>query len=555
MRYMKYMFAAMAMFAAVAPLAAQEHKHVEVTKNYTHEVSPAKKITAPTEISYAPVIEPDITYNVNPETWQIKLEDHNFNPATASYWDMNRPQRFFASVATGYPLATDIALRYATHNMRLGYFGVGIDHESNLVAETNGYGDQLSIADSYSMSNTINVGGGLVLGRQMLEATLDYGNDIVNRYGLKTPDRIYFHDGNLRVRYGDDFVNLSRVNFAVEAEGGCWSQHLPVSSDVMRVGEYNANIGANVARDFKGNVVAITAGFGLWQGDKQTGYRDVAANIGASYSRSFGIISLEAELQYMYDKVAGRDKASHFFMPAARLDFDFGMVEVQPYIELTTNITHNGIEALYSQNEFIAFMPMQGEFNKMASTRSYDLHFGVAGSDKHSKVAYRVYLGSSFIRDQMFWYVNEIGTFGFTQGRNTRLFAGVEVEYHPIGGLKLAASARAHLDNTLSFYAVSDPKIVANILAEYRLKRWKFGVSGDFVGRREWSGSDYVGGNFALVFFAPATFDLHADVSFKVNNGVELFVNGYNLLNQDIYDHAYYNRNSIGFLAGVKIDF
>jgi outer membrane receptor protein involved in Fe transport len=198
---------------------------------------------------------------------------------------------------------------------------------------------------------------------------------------------------------------------------------------------------------------------------------------------------------------------------------------------------------------------MAAEFNKVASTRSYDLHFGVAGSDKHSKVAYRVYLGSSSIRDQMFWYVNEIGTFGFTQGRNTRLFAGAEVEYHPIGGLKLAASARAHLDNTLSFYAVSDPKIVANILAEYRLKRWKFGVSGDFVGRREWSGSDYVGGNFALVFFAPATFDLHADVSFKVNNGVELFVNGYNLLNQDIFDYAYYNRNGIGFMLGAKIDF
>ena len=198
---------------------------------------------------------------------------------------------------------------------------------------------------------------------------------------------------------------------------------------------------------------------------------------------------------------------------------------------------------------------MAAEFNKMKSTRSYDLHFGVAGSDKRSKVAYRVYLGASFIRDYMFWYVNEIGTFGFAQGRNTRLFAGAEVEYHPIGGLKLAASARAHLDNTSSMYAVSDPKIVANILAEYRLKRWKFGISGDFVGRREWSGSDYVGGNFALVFFAPATFDLHADVSFKVNNGVELFVNGYNLLNQDIFDYAYYHRNGIGFMLGAKIDF
>ena len=546
----------MAMFMVVTPLSAQEHKQVEVTKNYTHEVVPAKKITAPTEISDAPVIEPEIIYNVNPETWQVVLDDHNFKPAKAGYADdFYRPQNFFASIATGYPLATDAVVRYTAHNKHLGYFGVGIDHEANFAARTNGYGEELTVANSYSMSNVLNVAGGLIVGRQMLEASLDYGNDIVNRYGMKTPDRLYFHDGNLSVRYGDDFVDLSRLNFGVEVEGGCWSQHLPVAAETMRVGEYNVNVGANVARDFKGNIVGITAGFGLWQGAKNTDYRDMAVNVGASYARSFGIINLATEVGYMYDKVAGREKASHFFLPAVRLDFDFGKVEAQPYIEFETNIQHNGVEALYDQNEFIAYMPMQDMFNRVASTRSYDLHFGVAGSDKSAKVAYRVYLGSSFIRDQMFWYVNEIGTFGFSQGDNTRLFAGAEVEYHPIGGLKLGAMARAHLDNTDAVYAVSDPKIKASILAEYSLKRWKFGISGDFIGHREWSGSDFVDGKSVVAFEADAIFDLHADVAFRVKNGVELFVNGYNLLNQDIYDYAYYNRNNIGFLAGVKIDF
>ena len=556
MRYTKYMFVAAAMFVAVASLSAQEHKQVEVTKNYTHEVAPAKKITAPTEISDAPVIEPEIIYNVNPETWQVELEDHNFKPARAGYADdFFRPKNFYARIAAGLPLTTDAVVRYTAHNKRMGYFGVGVDHEANFAAKTNGYDDKLSMANSYSMSNMINVDGGLILGRQMLEASLDYGNDIVNRYGLKTPDRLYFHDGNLRLRYGDDFVNLSRLNFGVEVKGGCWSQHMPVGDDKKRVGEYNANVAAKVARNFKGNIVGINAGFGLWQGDKNIDYRDMAANVGVSYARSFGIINLEAEVGYMYDKVAGREKTSHFFMPAVRLDFDFGKVEAQPFIELETNIKHNGIEALYAENEFIAFAPMQEMFNRVASTRSYDLYVGVGGSDKSSKVAYRVYLGSSFIRDQMFWYVNEIGTFGFSQGDNTRLFAGAEVEYHPIGGLKIAASARGHLDNTSAVYAVSDPKIEAGILAEYQLKRWKFGISGDFIGRREWSGSDFVDGKSVVAFEAPAVFDLHADVAFRVKSGVEVFANGYNLLNQRIYDHAYYYRNGIGFMVGAKIDF
>lgn len=557
MRYTKYMFVAAAMFVAVASLSAQEYKQVVVTKNYTHEVAPAKKITAPTEINDAPVIEPEIIYNVNPETWQVELEDHNFKPARAGYADdFFRPKNFFARIAVGYPLATDAVVRYTAHNKRMGYFGIGVDHKANFAAKTNGYGDKLSMANSYAMSNTINVDGGLILGRQMLEASLDYGNDIVNRYALQTPDRLYFHDGNLRIRYGDDFVDLSRLNFGVEVEGGCWSQHMPVAEERLRIGEYNANVAAKVARSFKGNIVGVNAGFCMWHGDKNIDYSDMAVNAGVSYARSFGIINIAAEVGYMYDKVAGREKASHFFLPAVRLDFDFGKVEAQPFIELETNIKHNGIEALYGQNEFIAFAPMQDMFNRVASTRSYDLYAGVGGSDKHSKVAYRVYLGSSFIRDQMFWYVDEIGTFGFAQGRNTRLFAGAEVEYHPVGGLKLAASARAHLDYTKStMYAVSDPKIVANILAEYRLKRWKFGISGDFIGRREWSGSDFVDGKSVVAFEADAIFDLHADVTFRVKNGVELFVNGYNLLNQDIYDYAYYNRNGIGFMVGAKIDF
>lgn len=546
----------MVVFMAVAPLSAQEHKQVEVTKNYTHEVSSAKKLTAPTEIADAPVIEPEIIYNVNPETWQVALEDHNFKPAKAGYADdFFRPHNFFARIAAGYPLGSDAAVRYTAHNKHLGYFGVGIDHEANFAQRTNGYGEELSIADSYSMSNVINVGGGLVLKRQMLEASINYGNDIVNRYAMMNPDRVCFHDGNISVRYGDDFVDLSRLNFGVEVGGGRWSQRRFIEEESPCIAEHNANIAANVARDFKGNIVGVKAGFGIWKDNGYAQYRDMAVNVGASYARSFGIINLKAEVGYMYDKVSGREKASHFFLPAARLDFDFGMVEVQPYIEFETNIKHNGIEALYDQNKYIAFEPMADEFNKMASTRSYDLHFGVAGSDKRSKVAYRVYLGASFIRDQMFWYVNEVGTFGFAQGDNTRLFAGAEVEYHPVGGLRLAASARAHLDNTSSIYAVSDPKIVANILAEYRLKRWKFGISGDFVGRREWSGSDFVDGKSVVAFESDAIFDLHADVAFKVKNGVELFVSGYNLLNQDIFDYAYYYRNGIGFMLGAKIDF
>ena len=547
MRHISILLAASLLAFASVSVNAQEHKRVEVTKNYTHEVSPAKKAVAPTEIADEQGIDPTITYNVNPESWQVKLEDYNFRPARANFWDYNRADAFFAQVGIGYPLVSDVSLRYATHNTRIGYFGTAISHDGNFATKLNGNGVKRAIEDSYNMSNRINVGGGVIAGRQMFEARADYDYSIFNSYAMITsPMRSHFHDANLRLRYGDNFVDLSRVNFAVEAFGGYW--HGPSS-------EYSAGIEGDVARDFQGNVVGLSAGFNMWKGDALTAYKNLSFNIAARYARCFGIVDFAAELQYKYDKVSGRAKPSHFFMPSAKVSIDFGKVGIVPYVELQTNVKHNGIEELYSANPFIAFAPMQHRFSTIAPTLSYDLHLGISGANRGATVAYRVYLGADFMNNKLFWYVNEVGTFGFAQDNNSRPYVGAEVEYHPIGGLTIAASARAHFDDTSSIYAVSDPAVVADVKVEYALKRWNFSLSGDFMGKRRWSYVANEMGEVAMALEAPAVFDLEAGIGFKATNVVEIYANGLNLLNQKIYDYAYYYRNGIGFMVGVKIDF
>jgi hypothetical protein len=118
-------------------LRAQEHKRVEVTKNYTHEVGAATKIIVPTDINDDEVYDPDITYNINPETWQIELEDHNFDPASASFYDFNSAERLYTHFAIGYPLVSNAVVRYAMHNKRLGYFGVGVEHDGDFYKKMN----------------------------------------------------------------------------------------------------------------------------------------------------------------------------------------------------------------------------------------------------------------------------------------------------------------------------------------------------------------------------------------------------------------------------------
>lgn len=203
---------------------------MEVTKNYTHEASAAKKMIAPTEISDAPEVEPTIVYSVSPETWQVELEDHNFKPARANYWDYNRAEHFYAQLGVGYPLVSDATLRYTTYNTRIGYLGVGVEHDGNFAQKLNVDGIKRSSAESYAMSNRLNVNGGVVAGKQMFTASADYDYSIFNRYAMiSDPSRLHFHDAELSLRYGDDFVDLSRINFAVSADGGYWSHAVPPS--------------------------------------------------------------------------------------------------------------------------------------------------------------------------------------------------------------------------------------------------------------------------------------------------------------------------------------
>lgn len=557
MRHLSIILTVSLFLCALAPVNAQEHKRVEVTKNYTHEVSPAKKIIAPTEINDTQDIDPTITYDVSPETWQIELEDHNFKPARANYWDYNRAEHFFAELATGYPLVSDATLRYTTYNTRVGYFGVGIEHDGNFAKKIGGDGLKRSMADSYAISNRVNVGGGVIAGRQIFEARADYDYSLLNRYAELNPSkRLNFHDANLVLRYGDDFADLSRLNFAIEARGGYWGHVVPpIACDIMSTSEIRAGIVGDVARDFTGNVVGLRAGFDMWKGDALTGYKNLSFNVAARYARDFGIVDVQAELKYMYDKVSHRAKASHFIMPSARVSIDLGKVGIMPFVEINTDVKQNSIEAIYDANPYIAFYPMQYEFAKMAPTLNYNVHVGISGTDRGSKLAYRVYLGADFMRDKLFWYVNEVGTFGFAQDNNSRPYVGAEVEYHPVGGLTIAASARAHFDDTSSIYAVSDPAVVADVKVEYALKRWNFSLSGDFTGKRRWSYMANEMGEVAMALEAPAVFDLEAGIGFRATDAVEVYAKGYNLLNQKIYDYAYYYRNGIGFMVGAKIDF
>ena len=537
---------------------AQESKRVEVTTIYRPEVGQATKLLAPTTLADSPTMDVEVVYDIKPETWSIELQDQNFKAATATFWDYNRSRRGYMKLGVGAPLGSDVQLRYATQNNRVGYFGMALTHDGSFSKQSNCEGVEHPIAQSYDMRNELTLFGGVYAGRQMFEASLSSSYDVYNRYAElgDNPFCAQFGRSALALRYGDDFTDLSRINFSVEAHGDYWGHPMLRNVDLLLlVGEYNAGGSVKVAREFKGNSVGLYAGYDMWSGIMPFDYLNTRFSAGVDYSYNFGIADLELGVGYMYDKVHGREKASHIVLPNAKLLFDLKTSAFAPYLAFDTNVSHNGAAALYAENPYLDFEAMNEHFSSMANTLSYDLSVGFTGVLSQSRFAYRAYVGFSFVKDDIFWYVPAPGLFAANTANNKRLIAGAELQYRPIANLLIGVGGHYRYDMNESNYVVSEPCWVADAIVEYRIKKFKVYAMTDVIGRREWSDMSSDTG----LFTTPTKVDLRAGVSFVVSQKCEIYADGYNLLNRTgdkaIYDYAYYYRNGIGFMAGVKFSF
>lgn len=529
-------------------VAQAQESSVEIVTTYTPEIASATKLLAPTSIADDPRIDPEIAYQVTPSLWQISLDAHNFNPARASYWDYISYKRLFAKVGAGFPLGTEGRIRYTLQTPKVGYLGIGVDHVGDLAARTSDFGSR-SIADSYSMYNGASVGGGLFVGDYLLEGALKYDNNIYNSYAAEQPERLVFHDASFGVKIGDEFVDLTHLNFSVEAHAGLWSHRLPMIADELETASsLNAGGRATLARDFSGNTITLQL-----EGDVWGGYRpELCVGGSVGYARKFGFVQLEAGLGYLYDKVKTQDRASHYFLPRAKVLFDLNKAAFVPYIEVHTDLKHNSLEALYEANPYINFEANRNAVIHINNSLDYNLSLGFNGTLFSSRFAYHIFAGASFMRDQLFWCVTDPGLFSVTTGNNTRIFVGVDIEAQPVAGLKVDLDFCYHFNNYSAMYLLSEPNMRGNLSLEYTLRKWKFYAGGDMVGARS---SSILKDGALSQYDMPLTFDLGAGVSYRVNRMFELYANGNNLLNNKIYDYAQYYRPGIGFMLGVKMDF
>ncbi len=249
--------------------SAQANKQVEVTKAYIPQVGDARKPAIEVDMTDTVKLRPEIDYTITPRTWRSSLQVRDFEAARANFWDYERPKKFFARLGAGYPLTTLGDLYFTTHNPKVGYAGAYVNHEGDFEPRSTAFGgERLTAARSGSMRNRIGARGGLFVGRHTAAIDIDYRYDMFHRYAAAGSPRLDYGDAGGAVRFGDDFADLSRVNFDVELHGRFW-RDIRAGKDTG-IGRDMFSVGGSVrlARDFSGNEIEFELLYDQWSGCK-----------------------------------------------------------------------------------------------------------------------------------------------------------------------------------------------------------------------------------------------------------------------------------------------
>lgn len=576
---MKKVLIAAALFAVLPWTAsAQVEKRVEVTKAYVPSVEDAVKLFVVPDMTDTVTMRPDIDYSITPLSLQTSLSTRPIRPATVTYWEFNRPLPFYLKAGAGYPLNSVLDFYASSQNPGTGYVVGYVNHEGRYAKIRNDF-DQKN--RSTRMLNRIGAAAGKYFGRHTLEADLSYENRMYHRYGVFMPEnsdctyhpgaRILFNDAQAKVRFGDDFKDLSRVNFEVAVYGNLfWDapelygpvESADLNSDTpfepfqridgkSRQTTWGAN--GKIARAFGRHLLSLGVGYEGIAGLKtiNKGYQH-QLHAGLRYGIDGGVVRMEVGADYYHDKVFDA-QSENYVIPFVHLDLNLGTAGLKPFLEIDGGIQTNDYRSLSLQNPYV----WDGSWLNKSSV-DYNGRFGLGGSLWRDKFTYRVFAQFSIHDNHLYWS-EEMLNFGFygvvpTQARQTVTSFHGEVEYRPISVLKMSLGAHGYLYNDDTELANGSPGFRGNIGLRYEGRKISFGVEALMQSRRSWS---------QVVLYAPKdedyevpfAADLRVNFDWKVSGGVTLFVEGRNLANCDLYEFPWYPEYGANFTVGVKANF
>lgn len=560
-----------AIFFVPSILHGQVEKQVEVTKAFVPKLDKASKLTIHPDMSDTVKMRPEIDYSITPLTLKTKLATRTIKPATVTYWEFNRPKPIYVKVGGGYPASSLFDFYFSSQNPSTGYVVGYANHDGRYAKIKNDFGVKRS---ARYMSNSGGVIAGKYLGRQTIEIDASYNNYLNSRYGAHRDmaeitettvgSKVNYGVVGVDLRYGDDFVDLSRFNFNIAVGGSMFMDHSDYAANISNIGkarQIDWNAEATVARMFGSHKLLLDASYQVMVGQKAIdNYSQNTLKIGFHYGYDGDLMDIELGADYYRDDVVNT-KANSYFIPQAKLSFNLGDGAFIPYVSLSGELRDNSYESLIKENPYVrppSFL--------LESSVDYNLRLGVEGNLSYTKFAYRLFVGWSILHNHNYWYgltdSNGVGTFSgeFMPYLSLLEVASLngELAYRPIRNLLMTLEAHLYMysDNNLEIKHGA-PSFTTDLKFKYSTGRFSFGASAEFQSVREWSivKGEYTVNAQQTAFVAPFSIDVKADVSCRISRGIDIFTEVGNIANMRLYEQPYYPEYGVNFTAGVKMSF
>lgn len=613
--------------AAVLPqlVAAQVEKRVEVTKAYVPRVESASKLAVEPDMTDTTRMRPEIDYTVTPLALRTSLTTRPIRPATVTYWEFNRPLPFYLKVGAGYPWNSVLDFYATTQNPSTGYVVGYLNHAGNYA-----HRDVFDAVNATTrMHNRAGVAAGRYFGRHTLEGEFSYDNDYFRRYVAWQPveERLTkgsrmmndYGDAHLQLRFGDDFQDLTRLNFEVSLHGGLFFDHSDHPQNNMQGRETSIGAEGRIAWGCGRSRFGVELGYDYLGGQKfLADNSQQLIRAGLRYGFMGGVVRLDVGVDYYRDRIETRldPEVAHgnYLIPFARLDFNLGTPGLRPFIEADGAVRPNDYRSLVAQNPFVGSsawlyglegmpgitegseLPGEGRDGELLegvpvcrenspwlskSSVDYNFRLGLGGSLWRSRFAYRLYAGFSIYDHHLYWTSWQLALpdtgddliFVPFAERQTVTSFNAEIEFRPVSSLKFDLGAHGYLYNDETDLKNGASKFTGNIGLEYEGRKIAFGVEALLCSARSWSSFRYTlspapagaEGEEAPAqipafetlhgFETPFGADLRAHFDWHVSSRTTLFAEGRNLLNRRLYEEAWFPEAGARFTVGAKINF
>ena len=565
---------------ACAGVNAQVAKQVEVTKNYAPSVSQATKLAIAPNMADTVTLRPEIDYTITPRSFSSTLGTHRFKPASVTYWEYMKEYSFYMKLGVGYPLNSVADVYASTHRADVGYIMGYVNHRGQYskIRMTDLFDGSSYRNNSQQMVNRVGVNAGKYFGRYTLSGDIYYQSDIYHRYPLRSDyDRreINFEDVNLKLRFGDSFVDLKRLNFDVYGSVDFYNDKSKTFVEDSKYQQIDATAGVKFARRLatRSRFSASIDYRGYYGLKDLSSYSNNILSATLLYGYNSGrLLDLKAGLTYSFDHTTSAAKTNrNYVMPYLYVGLNVrNKGTFVPYIELDGEVINNSYYSLLKRNPYVEILGSDGAgmpdfMHSLPNTAKYNVRFGVSGHTRNSKFAYRFYANMSFLENSIYWYnVNQL-FFNAEVARENVWSVNAELDYKPVSQLLLSMQVRGLIYTNFSTVNSAHPPVEAKLRLRYTHKKFAIGASAELQGVSKWTCINnpvFVGRsddeNAALerdTVTVPASVDVGLTFDWYVSDKCTVFVEGNNLANMNIYRWVYYREYGANFTAGVKVQF